>query len=81
MISFGEQAGASTFNNVTYSQASISEAIRSSDIGSTDIDFGFDEGGRLQFFSKSKGSDSAITLNSLTTNDGAIDKASSKTKS
>ena len=31
MISFGEQAGASTFNNVTYSQASISEAIRASD--------------------------------------------------
>ncbi len=78
MISFGEQAGASTFNNVTYSQASISEAIRASDIGGTDIDFGFDEGGRLQFFSKSKGSDSAITINTLTTNDGAIDKATSQ---
>ena len=79
MISFGEQAGGSTFNNVTYSQASISEAIRASDIGGTDIDFGFDEGGRLQFFSKSKGSDSAIMLNTLESNDGVINKATSKT--
>ena len=79
MISLGEQAGASTLNNVTYSQASISEAIRASDISGTDVDFGFDEGGRLQFFTKSKGSDSAITINTLTTNDGTIDKASSKT--
>ncbi len=54
-----------TSNNVTMSQTSIAAVLNSSGLRTTDVGYGFDNAGRLNFYTKSAGQDSRILLQSV----------------
>ena len=50
--------------NRTVSSTSIAQIINESSLNSTDVTFGFDSGGRIQFYSKSVGDEARILMTS-----------------
>jgi flagellin len=61
-ITFGSPAVSTTGESFTISQSSITGVLDASNLKTTDVDFGFDVGGRLDFFSRSTGKSSRIVL-------------------
>ena len=60
----GNNRQVATNTNQAVSSASIAQIINNSGLNSTDVTFGYDSGGRLQFHSKSVGDDSRILFTS-----------------
>ena len=60
----GNRRQVATNVNQAVSSTSIAQIINSSGLNSTDVTFGYDSGGRLQFHSKSVGDDSRILFTS-----------------
>ena len=60
----GNNRQVATNTNQAVSSSSIAQIINNSGLNSTDVTFGYDSGGRLQFHSKSVGDDSRILFTS-----------------
>ncbi len=60
----GDNRQVATNVNQAISSSSIAQIINSSGLNSTDVTFGYDSGGKLQFHSKSVGDDSRILFTS-----------------
>jgi len=61
-IQFGTDNTTSTAESFTISQDQITSIINDSTLKTTDVDFNFDVGGRLDFFSRSAGKDARVLL-------------------
>ena len=60
-----------TGESFTISQNQLASLISESALKTTDVDFAFDAGGRLDFFSRSAGNDARVVLNVQAISDGA----------
>ena len=67
-IQFGSTNTASTNESFTISQSTLTSILDNSSLKTTDVDFAFDAGGRLDFFSRSAGKDSRVVLTTSTAN-------------
>ena len=63
----------------TISKAAIASILDASTLKTTDVDYGFDAGGRLDFFSRSAGKDSRVVFNTVTIGAGAVTQADMET--
>jgi len=61
-MQFGTENTASASESFTISQDQITSIINDSTLKTTDVDFSFDVGGRLDFFSRSAGKDARVVL-------------------
>jgi|SaaInl4_135m_RNA_FD_contig_71_317902_length_2805_multi_7_in_0_out_0_1 flagellin len=61
-IAFGTDSTSQTGESFTISQDAITSILNASTMKTTDVDFGFDVGGRLDFFSRSTGKGSRVVL-------------------
>lgn len=61
-VQFGTANTLSTGESFTISQDQMTSILQTSTLKTTDVDFAFDVGGRLDFFSRSAGKDSRVVL-------------------
>jgi flagellin len=61
-ITFGTSNVSSSGESFAMSSTQVSSILSSSSLSSTDVDFGFDAGNRLDFFTRSPGTNSRVTL-------------------
>ncbi len=75
-ITFGTQNVSGASESFTISQSAITSIVDASTLRTTDVDFGFDVGGRLDFFSRSTGKDARVVLTTASSSQETVGRVS-----